>query len=257
MLHFGRGNKDNRRLRRVRRKKRELRYDPKSRIDYFTSDEYIQDVMAPFDESESEYEPDERQLQDPDLSMQIGNWEQCVFRNNSQGPVREDFVEYGIVTAIRGQNTMVFEDCLFYDNHFGDPSIAQEGYAIRSKSSPIEIRNTCFVNNEFMGMGVVQAVDDAAYEFENVHGVNNGDGMDDLLHCQFLASSPVTPQDPTNVTCVEYDSTVCTSTLTMPNPPPSMTLSEVPTPTPATSDSAGSLCSLTSAAAAILWSLLL
>lgn len=121
-------------------KKEKLRgSDLLTKLDFLTSDEYIQAVQ----EISEEYR-DGTYLQayiglddedgeesftfdyDRDLASSsvitytdlTGNFVDCIFQNNRQGPT-SGFTTYGILTSMEPRNFMNFDSCLFQNNDYG------------------------------------------------------------------------------------------------------------------------------------------
>jgi hypothetical protein len=91
------------------------------------------------------------------------------------------------------------------------------------------IEDSCFINNDFIGFGVIRANGGSAITVSGNAGTN-----DDDLFCQFVATSDLlNPTVETEVTCIEYELAVCpllsvpTKTPTpMPSPAPTTSASE-------------------------------
>jgi len=78
----------------------------------------------------------------------------------------------------------------------------------------VHIRNTCFIDNDFNGFGVVQVYDNGYYEVDNNYGMTTSSSS--WLTCEFLAYAERKPGQPSDVTCVDFDldrSKGCMSTL--------------------------------------------
>ena len=90
--------------------------------------------------------------------------------------------------------------------------LQQQGYAIESWGSQLEVVNTCFLDNNFIGYGTVNVWDGGAYTSEGNYGTEDSE-----LLCNFMALSDVRPEDELEVTCVGYDLVSCRG----PKAPPS------------------------------------
>jgi hypothetical protein len=68
------------------------------------------------------------------------------------------------------------------------------------------IEDCCFINNDFIGFGVVRA--NGGSSLTSVR--NAGAGDDDDLLCQFVSKSEVlNPLEDSEVTCIDFDLAVC------------------------------------------------
>jgi hypothetical protein len=91
------------------------------------------------------------------------------------------------------------------------------------------IEDSCFINNDFIGFGVIRANGGSAITVSGNAGTN-----DDDLFCQFVATSDLlNPTVETEVTCIEYELAVC-PLLSVPTKTPT----PMPSPAPTTSASA-------------------
>jgi hypothetical protein len=104
------------------------------------------------------------------------------------------------------------------------------------------IEDCCFINNDFIGFGVVRANGDSSITLAR----NAGAGDDDDLFCQFVSlSAALTPLDDSEIICVDFDLAVCpiddepeASPTRLPTPSP--TLGSTPGPTKAPSNDSSS-----------------
>lgn len=160
---------------------------------------------------------------------------------------------YGIISVWSPYNYVSVQNCTFTDNHYdeffdvstivshksapdaSDRSsltpllpIQQSGsYAIRSFGARVDVEDSCFLDNSFVGFGPVQVF---SYEDE-LTIVNNGGTSDPTLTCSFMALSEDTiPETEEQVTCVPFDNDECKGTYVartnapsfLPSSPPSL-----------------------------------
>jgi hypothetical protein len=68
------------------------------------------------------------------------------------------------------------------------------------------IEDSCFIDNDFIGFGIVRAWGGSEIELSN----NAVEGFDDELLCQFVATSQLdNPLIPSEVTCIEPELAFC------------------------------------------------
>jgi hypothetical protein len=68
------------------------------------------------------------------------------------------------------------------------------------------IEDSCFIDNDFIGFGIVLAWDDSRIEFSN----NAVESFDDDVICQFVATSQFNnPIMASDVTCIEPELAFC------------------------------------------------
>jgi hypothetical protein len=111
--------------------------------------------------------------------------------------------------------------------------IPQSGsYAIRSFGARVDVEDSCFLDNSFVGFGPVQVF---SYEDE-LTIVNNGGTSDASLTCSFLALSEDTiPENEEQVVCFPFDNDECKGVYmdqsnapsVLPSSPPSLSLTPV------------------------------
>jgi hypothetical protein len=107
----------------------------------------------------------------------------------------------------------------------------QQGYAIQSSGSSLEIRDTCFLENNFIGYGTVRVYDKGLFNVSGVYG-----DPDAELTCNFLAYSDIEPQNALEVTCTAYDAKTCkAANVDIPTRNPA---AAVPTPAPSVTPTA-------------------
>lgn len=103
--------------------------DPLVKLAYLTGPGYIQEVQKIAEEEytargsyESGHYKDRFLQVGGSVNELIGTFQQCIFRNNQQGPTKS-LSTFGIVTAFEPSNTMIFENCIFTRNEYGNPAI--------------------------------------------------------------------------------------------------------------------------------------
>jgi hypothetical protein len=102
----------------------------------------------------------------------------------------------------------VFSNCIFTENIYNGIDGVKDGYAIKTGGSPLDIRDCCFYNNEFIGYGVIQQFG-GSLEAVNNSAVKNGESN---LICGFVAKSDlVKPENVGDITCIAADADACGS----------------------------------------------
>jgi hypothetical protein len=119
---------------------------------------------------------------------------ETTFRNNAQGlPVTDK--SRGVVTTSSGYNDIIVVNSRFEDNTYNAEGF---GYAILAvEGSTVEVSNTNFVGNDFIGVGTVVVLDGGS-----VSAANNFGTADDGLPCQFIAASASSASE---AQCIDYD----------------------------------------------------
>lgn len=84
------------------------------------------------------------------------------------------------------------------------------GYAISVyEGSDVKIRNTCFIDNKFSGLGTVEVFQGGTFESENNFGSNNGG-----VRCQYIAQADgVLSGSSDALTCYPYEATSCQASI--------------------------------------------
>lgn len=157
----------------------------------------------------------------------------CAFYGNRQVGVINSMVQYGVVSSLTPFNPLLFSKCLFTENIYNGIDGVMDGYAIKTGGSPLEIRDCCIFNNEFMGFGVIQQFG-GSLEAVNNYAVNNGELN---LYCGFVAKSVLLkPDNVGDVTCIAADADECgwitPPPLDEPTSPPLETVEPTSEPTP-------------------------
>ncbi len=131
---------------------------------------------------------------DPSLPRQQVRLVETTFRNNAQGlPVTDK--SRGVVTTSSGYNDIIVVNSRFEDNTYNAEGF---GYAILAvEGSTVEVSNTNFVGNDFIGVGTVVVLDGGS-----VSAANNFGTADDGLPCQFIAASASSASE---AQCIDYD----------------------------------------------------
>lgn len=106
------------------------------------------------------------------------------------------------------------------------------------------------MNNNFVGIGTVQALNGTTVDYKNVYGTS-----DSGLQCLFVARQ-ASSLNPNDVTCIEYDASSCGLSFYQTSPPSAAPVSaSAPSPatstTPATTSGTSTAYHLQSIAAAI------
>jgi hypothetical protein len=74
-----------------------------------------------------------------------------------------------------------------------------------STGSTVVIEDSCFIDNDFTGFGVVRAWDGSGITLSG----NAVEGFDDDLLCQFVAKLADNPYQSSEVTCIESELAFC------------------------------------------------
>ena len=169
-----------------------------------------------------------RNLQGGDvLELQTVTIDGCLFENNRHGPNTE-LTKDGMIHISDPSNELIVINTIFRNNSFAEPvdgvrtillcihtmdSLSAlltkfsflffkgNGFAVGSiAGAKVSFRDTCFMDNEFIGSGVVVVEGTAAdlVETTNVYGDNVPE-----LECQFASIG--------FKTCVEFDRTTCSA----------------------------------------------
>lgn len=157
--------------------------------------------------------PRKLELDDGEGDRMTLTFERCEFRNNKFAAPVDILPTYGVVSARSPDNDLVFQDCVFRNNVYGESN----GYAVSvDEGSTVSIHDTCFLDNEFHGAGAVQVYGQGtSYDVSDNYGTAASDGADSLA-CSFLAFAPSAAGDNpalSDVQCVDYDAETCTSAL--------------------------------------------
>ena len=133
-------------------------------------------------------------------------YQNCRFESNRQGsPNAAGVVLFGVASIVTPFCPTTFVNCTFENNTFNGTDGSVTGYAIYSAGSPLTLENNCFIDNDFIGVGPVQAFASAP-----VAAVGNYIDGDDDLFCSFVAlSDALPPQSASEITCVEADKASC------------------------------------------------
>ena len=145
----------------------------------------------------------------------VMSFDGCVFANCSQGDYGDRFATYGVITALTEYNVIEVSNSIFVSNVYnGLTPYGVTGYAISSNSSRVVVSDTCFLDNDFAGFGVVEVYgsDAAAHEF-----TNNFVTGDDGTQCPFGAvmAGATRPDEISSTSevsvssCVAADATAC------------------------------------------------
>lgn len=129
-----------------------------------------------------------------------------VFENCKQGPTDEAGIPlYGIISILTPFSPMNKYNTMFRRNIYDGSDGSQTGFAIESRGSPLTIKDSCFVDNDFIGFGPIHA-----YGGTTLDVSNNYISRDNLIICQFAAkSNSFSPQNTRDVTCVDADAVKC------------------------------------------------
>ena len=164
-----------------------------------------------------------RLLQAP-YTMEV-TFQDCLFLENIQGPTDVAGIPlFGIVSIISPFSPTVFRNSRFERNRYDGSGGSQNGFAIQSTGSPLEVHDCCFEDNSFIGFGPIQAIAGAPFEASN-----NYITEDDLVVCRFAALSELYAPDVfEHVDCVNDDLLSCGGAL---RPPFSETMAPTPSET--------------------------
>lgn len=132
---------------------------------------------------------------------QLTTFDSCVFDFNTYGE-RTTATNWGVIGAETNSNDVVIKNCVFENNDFGDTDIVSESYAIDVKGgSTITMEDTCFINNDFVGLGVVNIE-----QQQDMLTFARNTGTDETdTACQFVSIG-----DGETIECIPYDTNSCT-----------------------------------------------
>jgi hypothetical protein len=138
--------------------------------------------------------------------LQRVTFRDCIFRNNKQGDTSASGIPvFGMVSIALPFNRVIFENCRFENNLYDGSDGSGNGYAVQSIGAPVEIRDTCFEDNSFIGFGPVQLWAGAQLTSEGVYASD-----DDFIFCNFAALSDLpNPNEFEETTCVAADLASC------------------------------------------------
>jgi hypothetical protein len=198
---------------------------PRDRLNYVTSSEYMAEILdraakQPWDGTAGHgglRSGDQRRAQSQSSdNVLVLSFEGCVFTNCTQGDYGDRFATYGLITALTEYNVIEVSNSIFVSNVYnGLTPYGVTGYAISSNSSRVVVSDTCFLDNDFAGFGVVEVYGsdgDAAYEF-----TDNFVTGDDGTQCPFAAimAGATRPDEITSTSdvsvssCVAAEATTC------------------------------------------------
>lgn len=152
----------------------------------------------------------------------------CTFTGNVGGGIQtDDFPFEAIIVSLSELNPIIIRDSLFQENIYGDSDGISNGCAIQSIGAQMDMSETCFVNNSFVGFGPVQLFAAAEYELANNYATD-----DSTSYCTFAAvSESFIPETFSDVTCIASDLDACGRDS---SPPPSPIDTEEPSASPST-----------------------
>lgn len=147
---------------------------------------------------------DPRQLQAAftQLTYFIG----CTFRNNKQGPTTQGGVPLlGPLHLLTEFSPVVIRNTQFIGNQYDGSDGSANGYAIFSSGSKVEVYDSCFIDNNFVGFAPLQIFGGAEYVLSG-----NFITEDDAIGCDFAAVSEESiPETDADITCITYDLETC------------------------------------------------
>jgi hypothetical protein len=150
------------------------------------------------------------------MPMLHSTFKRCLFKNIKQGPFQPDgLVQNGIITGLTPNNIFTIEDCTFKNNVFpgvedsSDEGSSDQGYAIKTTGTTLELKRNCFYNNTFSGWGTIQAfvgtnviLETADYAQPIASGIN----------CNYIAMSQLlAPVVQADVKCLKGMVDICTA----------------------------------------------
>jgi hypothetical protein len=161
------------------------------------------------------------------LERQFVTVENCVFRDNSQGPISSGFFQSTVLSASTPFIEMTIRNTLFYNNIFdGSKPMAASGAVVKTASSALRLENNCFIANSFVGFAPVQAFENTTFDaFDNFGSFDPG------VSCEFIAFSEGIPVSDSQVACTRYDLDSCLLPDAPTLPPGADSITPTPAPT--------------------------
>lgn len=173
----------------------------------------------------SEFDPNVGNAPGPDLF--VIRFENCIFEDIAHFPSDEDGFE-GIIRTKTSYHLVVFNNCIFRNNYFPGTFSSPRGWAVKMSGGTLEIRNTCFYNNTFIGWGLIEAFSntDVVQEGNFAEGPNavpldpilvgnsttHGEELHAQTRCNLVASSDaMEPQSSSEVICYNATEPFCMS----------------------------------------------
>ena len=149
--------------------------------------------------------------------LMIVDFINCTFINNIQGPTDIAGIPlFGIISVLTPFSPITLDRVDFINNKYDGSDGNQNGFALQSAGSAVEITDCCFEENSFIGFGPVQVFAGAPFIAER-----NFCTADDLIACDFAAvTDDFVPDGPEDVRCVPFDLVSCRGTETRGNPEP-------------------------------------
>lgn len=147
-----------------------------------------------------------RNVQEERFSMEVSFFD-SLFENNRQGDTSQGGIPLlGIIAVLVEFSSVSIRRTKFQGNIFDGSDGNQNGYAIQSSGADVEIYDSCFIDNDFIGFAPVQLFGATTYVVRNNFVTLN----DDLLFCDFIAySTSLNPESNDEITCIASDAIVC------------------------------------------------
>ncbi|KAL7557162.1 hypothetical protein ACA910_001184 [Epithemia clementina (nom. ined.)] len=181
----------------------------------------------------SHFDPDMGTAPGPDLL--VLKFQNCMFEYITQTAGGSGGTEFeGLVRTFSAYHHLIFDSCVFRHNYFPGTFQSPRGWAMKIAGGTLELHNSCFYNNTFIGWSMIEAFSDATViengNFaESPHYVPIPDpqwrGPNGTTHvvssvssavtytCGFIArSSSMEPRTLQEITCMEASESTCTST---------------------------------------------
>ncbi|KAL7561179.1 hypothetical protein ACA910_006822 [Epithemia clementina (nom. ined.)] len=182
----------------------------------------------------SHYDPTLGTAPGPDVL--VVKFQNCLFEYIAQPPHGTGGTEFeGLVRTFTPNHHLIFDSCVFRHNFFPGTFQSPRGWAMKIAGGTLELHNSCFYNNTFIGWSMIEAFSDTAViangnfaepphyapiadpEWQGHNGttthVVSSAAAAVIYSCGFIArSSSVEPRTLQEITCVDASEPTCTST---------------------------------------------
>lgn len=150
-------------------------------------------------------ESDIRNLQEQVQPRQVVTFEDCLFEFNTYGGRNSTNWAWTVIGAETAFNDVIIKNSIFENNGVGDTGtdvVASSSAMKIPTGASVDISDTCFINNDFVGLGTVE-VQDAA----SVRSLTGNTGKNRLdTNCEFVSIGNGTSDN-----CLPYDAFRCKS----------------------------------------------
>lgn len=177
-------------------------------------------LFANFDPTLSPTEPGEE--------LMVMTFTNCTFEDMTQRADSPRIPSYpGMFTAKGASHNLIFDNCIFRNISYPGSLQSPTGWLIQMDGGTLEVRNSCFYNNTFIGWGAINAFGSTILIQEGnfaepphlvpsdprLFGEGSVDEDELSVVCSWIAkSASLHPQNVSDVTCEEATEPMCLST---------------------------------------------